>query len=125
MEAELFIPGRMPGLNEIIALRAQKWKGAYSEVKRTWTETIVALVQAAGLPTFPRGACLDYTAREPDKRRDPGNVFGGIDKFVSDALVKAGVLKNDGWKGVLGLRFRWELNRDAPGVLVRLSESPE
>lgn len=125
MSAELFIPGRLPGLNEIIAARAARWKGTYSQTKREWTEVIGALAQAARLPTFERGVYVSFVLREPNRKRDPDNALAGAAKFVLDALVKARVLKNDGWRGILGISYRWELNRDAPGVLVRLSESPE
>lgn len=97
----LWVPGRMPGLNEVIA--AAKGMGgrghAYAKMKREWRETIWALCKAARLRPMKR-VRLAFLWVEKDKRRDPDNVSSAGRKLILDGLVKAGVLPGDGWAAI-------------------------
>ncbi len=110
--AMLWIPGPLPGLNELIA--AAKGSGgrgmAYAKLKRQWTDTVWALARNAGIHKpgpFEQRVFIDWTWLERDKRRDPDNVAAGGRKLILDGLVKAGVLAGDGWKHVAGWTDRW------------------
>jgi hypothetical protein len=116
----LWIPGPLPGLNEIIALRASRYKGAYSEEKRRWNDAIKLCAMAASLGAFVRPVRVHFDLREQSRRRDPDNVFAGASKFCLDALVKCGVLPNDGWANIAALSCSWSVDAQKPGVLVTI-----
>lgn len=123
-EERFWVPGRVLGLNDIIALRASRYRGAYNKAKREFESRIVAGIRAANVTAWPSGAHVRYELVEATKRRDPSNVLAGAMKAVEDALQVADVLDNDGWRHVLGISATWRIDRDAPGVLVTLSDSP-
>lgn len=115
----LVIHGTLPGLNEILDARSGH-RVRYNEMKKRTSDLICKCIFAAELPCYAHGAHIGYLFREPNKRRDPGNIFAGASKFIEDALVRSRVLSGDGWKGVLGYYAPlWELS-DTPGVVVAL-----
>lgn len=127
----LWIPGPLPGLNEILEARILEgvrrargktgWtSGTYSEMKRKWGDMIRNLAEAYETPLYPEGAHLTYLIFEPNRRRDPSNVRCGAVKLIEDGLQEAGVLRNDGWKDVLDSREHLEVDPVAPGVAVFL-----
>jgi hypothetical protein len=127
--AQLWIPGKMPGLNELIAAaKGSGGRGArYAKLKRQWTTTVWALALKARLPAFPGRVSLRFEWLERDKRRDPDNVAAGGRKLILDGLVTAGVLRGDGWKFIdvwsdsFGLAGSKPLHNGEPGCLVTLS----
>jgi len=125
MSVQFFVPGPLPGLNELIA--AAKGSGgqgrAYSRLKRQWTETIWALAKRDRLKPFVGRATFRFEWIEKDKRRDPDNIAAGGRKLILDGLVKAGVLKGDGWRfvGIWTDSFKTTLGLYRPGCLVTLS----
>lgn len=117
--SRLWIPQRLPGLNDLLALKSRD-RGAYNRAKKSAHELIAKCIFEAELDTFANGAVLSYELVEPDMRRDPGNIFGGASKLIEDSLVKTRVLLDDGWKGVRGYeRVNWSVGELA-GVLVTL-----
>lgn len=85
------IPLKLPGLNDYIrACRANRYAG--SEMKRKTEDAIAAYI--AGLPRFAKPVKIDFLWVEATRRRDLDNV-AFAKKFVLDALVKCGKLKND------------------------------
>ncbi len=93
---KLVIPCRLPGLNDYIdAERRNKYLGA--KMKREAEEVIIlaAKTQLRGVK-LTRPVTMHYTWYEKDKRRDKDNITFGR-KLVQDALVKAKILRNDGW----------------------------
>lgn len=114
----LWIPGRLPGLNELIA--AAKGAGgtgrAYSRLKRDWTNTIHLLARAAKLGRAPTPAFLRFVWVEPNRRRDPDNFCAGGRKLLLDGLVAAGVFSDDGWDEIAGWRDEWQIG--SPGVRI-------
>lgn len=118
----LWIPGRLPGLNEIID--ASKGAGGtgrkYAAIKRKLTNDIALLAKVAKLGQFRR-LFIEFYWREKDRRRDPDNVAAGGRKFAIDGLVAAGVIRNDGWTEIAGWSDRFQVS-DEPGVLLCLFE---
>jgi len=112
------IPGRLPGLNEIIDA-AKQGKGKYQPyamMKEHYTTMIGWL--AKKLPNFEKVALI-ITWYEPDRRRDPDNIMAG-QKFILDALVHAGVIPNDSQKYVRGIVHRFKVDRKNPRVEVEI-----
>jgi Holliday junction resolvase RusA-like endonuclease len=52
-----------------------------------------------------------------NKRKDTDNIAVGK-KFILDGMVEAGVIKNDGWKEVLGFRDSFYVDKDNPRIEV-------
>jgi hypothetical protein len=119
--ATLWVPGPLPGLNELIA--AAKGSGGrgmgYAKLKRQWTDTVFALARCARIHKpgpFERSVLLTFDWVEQDKRRDPDNVAAGGRKLILDGLVKAGVLSGDGWKHVRSWNDRWQTVAEVGGL---------
>ena len=103
--AHLWIPGQMPGLNEIIdaaKTRKGQWN-AYNDLKRKWATTIATHAMGQRFPKIQQGH-FTYLIQEPNRRRDPSNVIAGVLKLTADALQEADLLENDGWEQVLSIR---------------------
>jgi len=126
MSSSVWIPGPLPGQNEIIA--AAKGAGGrgylYAKLKREWTERIAWLAKSARTPRMTGPVVLAFEWREASRRRDPDNFVGGGRKLVLDGLVQAGVLEDDGWKQVAGFTDTWKVAGD-PGVMVTLTLAGE
>lgn len=129
MTAQLWIAGPLPGLNDLI--KAAKGTGGrgmrYAALKKAWTDTVWALARQARLPQFPGCVSLYFEWLEAEKRRDPDGFSGGGKKVILDGLVKAGVIKGDGWRYISGWSDRWmlatakPLHDGTPGCLVTIS----
>ena len=115
-----FIPGRLPGMNEMIdAARAVKGFSAFQ--KKRYTNRVADVVQL----TFRKYGAIQGKVWvscawvEKDRRRDPDNICASK-KYILDGLVKAGLLKGDGWKYIAGFTDTWEVGE--PGVWVEVRE---
>lgn len=117
----LWIPGPLPGLNEMIA--AAKGCGgrglAYSRMKKEWTMTIKFLAQAAQWRPM-RAARFAFLWVERNRSRNPDNIAAGR-KFIFDGLVAAKVLSNDGWGEIRSWTDTFAVG-DKPGVRVEIQE---
>ena len=121
MTQSFFIPFTLPGLNEQLAgVRRAKWS-RYNEEKQKIQRDIMVLIKKAKLKAVVLPVELSFTWREPHKRRDLGNIRTG-EKYISDALVAAGIISNDGWKQVRGFHDEFVVNPEAPGVYVTIKE---
>lgn len=120
----LWIPGRLPGLNEIITAKRTKLKRGkgdlYSAMKARYGGAVKLLAQSAQIPEL-EAVHLFYVFVEPNRMRDPSNFVGGGMKIIEDGLQDAGVLANDGWKQILSFEARWFSRVERPGVGVYLS----
>lgn len=115
--ARLHIPGRLPGLNEIINAKGNSFRGgynAYSKMKSQWGAMVGLIAAATKFEAIERGY-FTYLFYEPTRQRDPSNIVAGGVKIIEDALQEAGLLKNDGWQQVLGYVAYWTV-RKHPGV---------
>lgn len=124
MTQRLWIPGRLPGANEIIkAAKSGRGKtGGYSRMKIPLTEMIAGLAIRAGLKRVAR-AKFRFVWKEPSRRRDPDNIIAGA-KFVFDGLVAADVLFDDGWDEVTAVAHFWIVS-DEPGVEVFITDEDD
>ena len=117
----LTIPGTLPTLNQYIAAeRSNRYKAA--KMKRDAEERIaIAVRQCMRGVHIDNPVQLDYLWVTKDKRTDRDNI-AFAKKFVQDALVQCGVLKDDGWKYVVGFSDRFEVDKDDPHIEVLIKE---
>jgi Holliday junction resolvase RusA-like endonuclease len=121
--AEFFIPGRLPGLNEIISsVKIRKGRNSrYEREKREITFFLCRIIQAEKVSKFKK-CRIGFRWVEPDRKRDIDNISAGK-KYILDALVWAGVIADDSWKCVRGfLHEEFVCDHRNPGVWVRLEE---
>lgn len=114
----------LPGANEYInAERTNKYKAA--EMKRQ-AELAVMLAARQQLRDvkFTRPVYMAYTWTEPNRRRDKDNI-AFAKKFIQDALVKAKMLKNDGWAEIGGFSDKFCVDKNNPHITVEIYETKE
>lgn len=119
---KLIIKGTLPGLNEYIeAERRNKYLGA--KMKRQ-TEQVVILCAKSQLrrAKFDRPVFMRYTWYEKNRRRDKSNICGFGRKVIEDGLIKAGVLRNDGWNEIEGFSDRFFVDKKNPRIEVEFEE---
>lgn len=112
-----FTTPTLPGLNEYInAERTNRYKAA--KMKRDIEQTIALCAPNIKL-TKP--VTIHYKWVEKDRRRDKDNI-SFAKKFVQDALVKKGVLKNDGWNDIVNSFDAFEVDPKNPRVEIIIKE---
>ena len=128
MRVQRFIvPGPTPSLNEIIAAAKVRYGGrgggAYSKMKRTWTERIAGIIKKKRIKQIPGQFSIKITVHEKNRRRDPDNISAGAFKFILDALVMTGTIVDDSQKYVKSLEFVLGVpNKNNPNIVVELME---
>ena len=111
------ISGRLPGLNEMIAVAKQRYGGkslGYARMKRAEEVRVAEAIRAAKCTPVQYPVFLYFCWTEPNRRRDPDNITAGR-KFIFDALVTCGVLPDDGWKEVRGWQDTWKMEKGGNG----------
>lgn len=112
MERVYTIHGRLPGLNEYTkACRGSHFSGA--SMKRKAQEAVMWQLTGSRV-AFARPVAIAFDWYEKDRRRDLDNIV--------DALVKRGVLADDGQKHVVGLSDRFFVDAKDPRVVVTITE---
>lgn len=119
-EQTLVIPGRLPGMNEIVAMSKTHWS-AYAKEKKMHTDKVELLAKSAKLKPIEKPAVLCFLWVEKDHRRDKDNLRAAC-KFVLDGLMEAGVLPTDGWKWVVGFEDRFIVDHKNPRIEVTIRE---
>lgn len=117
LQKKIVIPGTLPGLNEYIdAERGNRYQAA--ELKRKTEEMIVAcIMQQIPGARFREPVHIKYIWYEPNRRRDKDNIAFGK-KFIQDALVMAGILEGDGWRGIGSFTDTFAVDKHNPRVEV-------
>lgn len=133
----LWIPGKMPNLNDIItaklhvfvppALRGQpfmpsKLPNEYNNLKKRWHAIIDRLCTEQDFDCPPCGY-FNFVCVEENKRRDKDGVGAGAQKFIQDALVARGSLINDGWKSILDYRHFFHVDPEKNGVYLIVTDA--
>lgn len=114
----LFIPGPLPGMNEMLNAHGTGGGGkgnGYARAKKKWTNDIALLAKVHKLRPMER-VRLRFVWHEKHRQRNPDNIAAGK-KLVIDGLVVAKVLRNDGWDQIAGFVDDWRVG-SPPGVLV-------
>lgn len=118
MKYEFEIPGTLPNLNDYInACRKNRYMGA--KMKRDAEEIAAASVRKAlrGL-RLHEPVNLAYEWAEPNRKRDKDNVAGFGMKVIQDALVRCGIIPDDGWEYVQGFRHTFRVDKKRPHITV-------
>lgn len=128
---QLWIPGPLPGLNEIIDAKGtiskargkggKRWDG-YQDLKAQWGQKVAIYARVANFGRITQPVECFYEIREPNRRRDPSNFVAGAVKIIEDALQEAGLLENDGWAQIVGIHPKWTVDERKPGVLLTVRE---
>lgn len=63
---------------------------------------------------------MKYCWYEKNRRRDLDNISSFGRKVIQDALVKSGVLKNDGWKEIISFSDEFYVDPDNPRIEVEI-----
>lgn len=122
MSQSFIIEGQLPSLNEYIrAERSTKY--AASTMKHSWQNYIIAYIVKAKVRKVKVPVNLVYRHYVKDRRRDRDNIAALVHKFTQDALVMAGILKDDGWDYVLNSYDTWHIDRKHPRIEVLIEEA--
>lgn len=123
-EQSFFIPGPLPGLNEMLDARGlgkrtgRKRPNRYNDLKRKWEGLICMEIARSRIKPITVPVELEFYWTEPNRRRDPDNIAAGK-KLILDSLVIAGVLLNDTQTWIKKLSDEFvEPNSKNPGVFV-------
>lgn len=120
MMYELVIPGRLPGLNEMIAAeRANRYKAA--KLKKDSEELCKWQIrnQLKGVKIC-KPIRAHFIWYEYNRRRDPDNISGYGHKVIFDALVRGGVIHDDGWNEIGGYTDTFAVDKEHPRIVVML-----
>lgn len=118
---KLAIPGILPGLNEYIdAERRNKHMAA--KMKRE-AQHVVEMCAKRQLRPVKGPVWMKYTWYERNRRRDKDNISSFGRKVIQDGLVKAGILKNDGWAQIEGFSDEFRVDKKHPRVEVEIEEA--
>ena len=118
----LTIPGRMPGLNEYTAANREHRNSGANMKKQHEASVLWNIKSQLRGVKFTGPVFLVFTFYEKDRRRDHDNVSGFAHKVIQDALVKGGVLQDDGWGYVSGYFDLFEVDKKKPRITVQFIE---
>lgn len=123
MEYLLTIPGTLNNLNDYIsAERTNRHKGA--KMKASNGDIVaVAIRQCMRGVKIEKPVFMEYLWVEPNRRRDLDNISSFGRKVIQDALVDTGVLKDDGWKYVVGFSDKFDVDKRNPRIEVLIREA--
>lgn len=114
----LTLIGQLPRMNKL-AGDQRKW--AYANLKKQAEAYIGYEIKAQKLKPIDF-AYFSFIWFEPNKKFNPDNISSS-QKFVFDALVTGGILKNDGWSEVLGLKHDFVCNHGGEaGVQITMND---
>lgn len=115
---EIIIPFRLPSLNEYIReCRANRYAGA--KMKKHVEDDIMAYLTK--MPTYDKPIKIHFHWIEENKRRDLDNICFAK-KYILDAMVKAGKLKDDNRKYVNGFTDTFEYGKESK-VIIKIFEN--
>jgi len=113
----LFIKGRFPDLNKMIAA-SNSSRYLYNRMKQEWTGIVYYEILQADLRKVKQ-AFIKLTWYEKDRRRDPDNVVAAK-KFIFDGLVKSGILETDSHKAIVAWQEQVIYGAEQQGVKVEI-----
>ena len=116
----IILPFRLPSLNDYIkAINRNKYVG--NKMKQEAQLDISFFLK--GVKPVEKPCILHFTWIEKDKRRDLDNI-AFAKKFILDALVNDGILKDDSYRYVRGFTddFKYESNAK---IIIEIEEIEE
>ena len=118
---KFIIEGRLPSLNEYCKAERTGYHAA-NRMKHDCQRTVEGYIRRFKLKPIKHPVKILYRFYEPNRRRDKDNIAGVAHKFIQDALVNAGILKDDGWDYVIGFSDEFYIDRKNPRIEVTLIE---
>lgn len=125
MEYHFTIHGTLPGLNDYLkAERSFSRKHSCgNDMKQKYQNYIAGEIRnALKRLRIEKKVLLHYLYYEPTKRRDLDNIAATAHKFTQDALVKCGVLENDGWNNICGFTDKFFIDKENPRIEIFIEE---
>ena len=114
------VGGKLPGLNDYTeACRRNAHAGG--KMKRETQDIVCWAIRKARLKPMAGKVNVRFRWIEPNMRRDKDNIRFAA-KFILDALVEMGIIKNDSWTYIGDLSDTYSVNSQNPRVLVELEE---
>ena len=121
---KLVIRGTLPNLNDYItAERSNRFAGA--KMKKQCERVVMHAARQLGKTRFERPVYMKYRWFEPNRRRDLDNISSFGRKIIQDALVRCGVLMNDGWANIEGFADEFYVDKKNPRIEVQIWEAGE
>lgn len=119
---EFTILGRLDGLNEYtVANRSNRYQGAAVK-KRNQQQVLASLIKCRD--TYDEPVYIKIVWYEANRKRDKDNIAFGK-KYILDALVQKGILRNDTWECVAGFEDRFEVDKAHPRIEVKIFTKEE
>lgn len=115
------IYGRLPSLNDYCKVERSGYHAA-NNMKHHYQALISAYIKRSRLKPIKYPVKIIYRFYEQNKKRDKDNVSGIAHKFIQDALVDSGILRDDGWDYVVGFADEFYIDRKNPRIEVVLYE---
>ena len=124
MNYKIVISGKFPSLNEYIS-KNRTHKQAANAMKQRDENRIIAevLSQFKRRIRINKPVYIAYMFYEPNKKRDFDNISGYFHKIFQDALVKAGILANDGWGCIKGYSDDFDCDNKNPRIEIEIREA--
>jgi Holliday junction resolvase RusA-like endonuclease len=115
MANEVYIEGKFPGMNEIVAA-SKKHYACYAKMKKENGELFQWATNR--IEKFTDPVEITFTWFYKNKRRDPDNIMAA-QKFCLDALVANGIIKDDTGEYIASIVHNFVIS-DKDGVSLRL-----
>lgn len=114
------IDGRLSGLNEYTkACRTNRYMGA--ALKKKNQDQCIWYLKTQLPKKINTPIELTFRWGEPNMNRDLDNICFAK-KFILDALVESGIIKDDGWRYVKGFRDEFFVDKERPRIEVTITE---
>ena len=138
MKPDIVVPFELPALNEVIALAKRQQKqikkignrqltltelrelnsknvSYYNSMKRLYTANMTPFLKA---PRIDKPTDFHFHWYCRNRRKNPDNIAAGGRKIIFDALQTVGILPDDNWQWVIGLRDKFFVDKQNPRVEV-------
>jgi Holliday junction resolvase RusA-like endonuclease len=129
LQYTLTIDGTLPNLNDYLAAERQtirrggRFTTKGNDLKQTNQEYVIYHIrQQLKAIHITSPVYLKYCFYEPNRKRDKDNISAFAHKVIQDALVKAGVLDNDGWANITGFCDAFNVDKIKPRIEVIIVE---
>ena len=115
------IEGRLPSLNEYIsAMNKNRYIG--NKMKQEYTNLCCFFAKNGGYrKQFEKPVFIEFYWYEKNKKRDKDNIVFAR-KFILDGLVKASIIRNDGWAHVHGFADNFAVDKKNPRIEIEIKE---
>lgn len=117
---ELTIAGRFPSLNDILRVKASRWRGKWNAMKVEWQGIVRRAWEGAGKPRVVGAYSVRYLYIVSDRKRDLSNIHASAEKIILDALVNCGAIEGDGFKFHVGSSYRAHVDPRVDAVRVHV-----